>query len=179
MFRRSHLMKAAACLSIAISISGCTNPYDPGQRALGGGAIGAGTGAAIGALAGGGRGAAAGALIGGAVGAVTGAVTTPQPPMYAPEAAPAGWYPEMVWLPSPGVYVASDYAYPLFFYDGFYYAFYGGSWYSGPSYRGPWQVRPAPPPALHGFRSAAWSSYQARARSYYRSDPNWRHFRPR
>ena len=49
-----------------------------GQRAVGGGLIGAGTDAAIGAVAGGG----AGAAIGGAVGAVTGAATTPPPPRY-------------------------------------------------------------------------------------------------
>ena len=60
-------------------LSACTDPYDPGQRAVGGGLLGAGAGAAIGGLAGGGRGAAAGALIGGAVGAVGGAATTPQP----------------------------------------------------------------------------------------------------
>lgn len=70
----------AAALGLGLLLGGCTNPYDPGQRAVGGGLIGAGTGAAIGGLAGGGRGAAAGALIGGAVGAVGGAVTTPQPP---------------------------------------------------------------------------------------------------
>ena len=56
-------------------LSACTDPYDPGQRAVGGGLLGAGTGAAIGGIAGGGRGAATGALIGGAVGAVGGAVT--------------------------------------------------------------------------------------------------------
>ena len=38
---------------LALSLAGCTNPYDPGQRALGGAAIGAGAGAAIGAAAGG------------------------------------------------------------------------------------------------------------------------------
>ena len=48
-----------------------------GDRALTGGAIGAGGGAAIGAIAGGGPGAAAGALIGGAAGAATGALTSP------------------------------------------------------------------------------------------------------
>ena len=69
-----------AVVVIALGLSACTNPYDPGQRALGGGVLGAGTGAAIGGLAGGGRGAAAGALIGGAVGAVGGAATTPRPP---------------------------------------------------------------------------------------------------
>ena len=62
-----------------LSLAAC-NPYDPAQRALGGAAVGAGTGAAIGAIAGGGRGAATGALIGGAVGAVGGAVTTPREP---------------------------------------------------------------------------------------------------
>ena len=61
-------------------LAACTDPYDPGQRAVGGGLLGAGAGAAIGGLAGGGRGAAAGALVGGAVGAVGGAATTPQRP---------------------------------------------------------------------------------------------------
>ena len=60
-------------------LAGCANTYDPGQRALGGGAIGAGAGALIGGLAGGGRGALTGALIGGAVGAVGGVATTPTP----------------------------------------------------------------------------------------------------
>jgi hypothetical protein len=66
-------------LSTLIGLAAC-NPYDPGQRALGGAAIGAGTGAAIGAIAGGGRGAGIGALAGGAIGAVGGAATTPQRP---------------------------------------------------------------------------------------------------
>ena len=66
-------------LIVGLSLAGC-NRYDPGQRALVGAGIGAGTGAAIGALAGGGHGAAVGALAGGAVGAVTGAITTPRPP---------------------------------------------------------------------------------------------------
>lgn len=77
-------MKRATISVIAagllIGISGCTDPYDPGQRAIGGGLLGAGAGAAIGAAAGGGRGAATGALVGGAVGAVTGAATTPRRP---------------------------------------------------------------------------------------------------
>lgn len=65
-----------------LALASCTNPYDPGQRALGGAAIGAGTGAAIGGIAGGGTGAAIGAATGGAVGAITGAATTPPPPGY-------------------------------------------------------------------------------------------------
>ena len=48
---------------------------DPGGRALSGGLIGAGAGAAIGAATGGNP--ATGALIGGAVGAVGGAATSP------------------------------------------------------------------------------------------------------
>jgi len=66
-----------AALGVALAVSACTNPYDPGQRALGGGLIGAGTGAAIGGAVGGWQGAGIGALVGGAAGAVTGVVTTP------------------------------------------------------------------------------------------------------
>ncbi len=76
---RINRFAAAACGAV-LALSACSNPYDPGQRALGGAAIGAGAGAAIGGLAGGWHGAAIGALAGGALGAVTGAVTTPRPP---------------------------------------------------------------------------------------------------
>ncbi len=79
---RRILMPTAAALGLALSLSACTDPYDPGQRAVGGGLLGAGAGAAIGGLAGGGRGAAIGALSGGALGAVGGAATTPQRPPY-------------------------------------------------------------------------------------------------
>jgi len=72
--------RGAILVFAALSLAACTDPYDPGQRAVGGGLVGAGAGAAIGAAAGGGRGAATGALIGGAVGAVGGAATTPSPP---------------------------------------------------------------------------------------------------
>ncbi len=71
---------SASAIFFALGLSACTNPYDPGQRALGGGLLGAGAGAAIGGAAAGGSGAATGALIGGALGAVTGAATTPVPP---------------------------------------------------------------------------------------------------
>lgn len=59
---------------IAAGVSGCG--YTPGQRAVTGGAIGAGAGAAIGAATGGH--AATGALIGGGVGALGGALTAPR-----------------------------------------------------------------------------------------------------
>jgi hypothetical protein len=76
---------AIVLAGLGLGLAGC-NPYDPGQRAVGGGLLGAGAGAAIGGLAGGGQGAAIGALGGGALGAVGGAVTTPQAP------APSGYY---------------------------------------------------------------------------------------
>lgn len=69
-------------VGIVLGLSACTNPYDPVQRFVGGGLIGAGSGAAIGAAAAGGHGAALGAAVGGAVGAVTGLITTPTPPAY-------------------------------------------------------------------------------------------------
>jgi len=74
-------------------VSACTNPYDPGQRTVGGGLLGAGTGAAVGALAGGGRGAAIGAVAGGVLGAAGGAATTPhvRSPGY-DEGPPPGYY---------------------------------------------------------------------------------------
>jgi hypothetical protein len=67
---------------LVFGLSACTNPYDPVQRVVGGGLLGAGSGAAIGAAAGGGPGAALGAAIGGAVGVLGGAATTPPPPGY-------------------------------------------------------------------------------------------------
>src|SRR6266478_6982063 len=67
---------------LTLTLSACTNPYDPVQRTIGGGLIGAGSGAAIGAAAAGGHGAALGAAVGGAVGAVAGLITTPPPPAY-------------------------------------------------------------------------------------------------
>jgi hypothetical protein len=68
-------------VGLIFGLSACTNPYDPVQRTIGGGLIGAGSGAAIGAAAAGGHGAALGAAIGGAVGTVGGLITTP-PPRY-------------------------------------------------------------------------------------------------
>ena len=72
-------------VSAGLALGGCTDPYDPGQRAVGGGLLGAGGGALIGGIAGGGTGAGIGALAGGALGAVGGAATTPRrgpPPGY-------------------------------------------------------------------------------------------------
>ncbi len=77
---RMKMVLPLAALSLSLGLSACSDPYDPGQRAVAGGLLGAGGGAAIGALAGGGRGAAIGALGGGALGAGAGAVTTPSRP---------------------------------------------------------------------------------------------------
>ncbi len=79
----------AGLVSAGLAMSGCTDPYDPGQRAVGGGLLGAGGGALLGGIAGGGRGAGIGALAGGALGAVGGAATTPRPP---PPQQPPGYY---------------------------------------------------------------------------------------
>jgi hypothetical protein len=76
---KSAVVPGALAAALLIGLTSCTNPYDPAQRAVGGGLLGAGAGAAIGAAAGGGRGAATGALVGGALGAVGGAATTPSP----------------------------------------------------------------------------------------------------
>jgi hypothetical protein len=101
---RSEVVKRtiAFCVTSALilSLSACTNPYDPAQRFVGGGLLGAGAGAAIGAAAGGGPGAALGAAIGGATSAVGGVATTP---------------------PSPYGY---SYGYPGYGYPG-YYGYYG------------------------------------------------------
>jgi type IV secretory pathway TrbL component len=83
-------------LALIVGLSACTNPYDPAQRAVGGGLLGAGARATIGAAAGGGQGAALGAAIGGAAGALGGVITTPVPAYgygyYSPPASYYGYY---------------------------------------------------------------------------------------
>ena len=100
-----------AFLSLAmvagLGLTACTNPYDPGQRAVGGGLIGAGAGAALGGIAGGGRGAAIGALAGGTLGAVGGAVTTPTPPPQPYYQQAPAYYP----APQPQPYYQPRYGY--------------------------------------------------------------------
>ncbi|MEJ0045042.1 MAG: YMGG-like glycine zipper-containing protein [Rhodospirillales bacterium] len=68
---RQASMKLTMAVILCGGLAACGD--SPGERALTGGAIGAGTGAIIGGVAGG---PATGALIGGAVGAVGGAATT-------------------------------------------------------------------------------------------------------
>ena len=101
-------MKRVAALTLlaSLGLGACTNPYDPGQRAVGGGLLGAGTGAAIGGLAGGGRGAAIGALVGGGAGALGGAVTTPSRPAYQQPA-----YQQPAYQSAPPAYYQRPYSY--------------------------------------------------------------------
>jgi hypothetical protein len=65
---------------LILTTTALADPYNPADRALGGGLVGAGTGAVIGAIAGGGHGAGIGAAVGGGVGALAGAATTPPRP---------------------------------------------------------------------------------------------------
>lgn len=69
--RQSIMMTGLLCAVLALSACGQTK----GERALSGGAIGAGAGAVGGALMGGDP--VTGAIIGGAAGAATGALTDP------------------------------------------------------------------------------------------------------
>lgn len=69
------MRKFLAVCAVALTVGGVAACNTPGERAAGGGLIGAATGAGIGAAVGGGRGALAGALIGGAGGALIGAGT--------------------------------------------------------------------------------------------------------
>ena len=95
---------------LILALATCTNPYDPAQRAVGGGLLGAGAGAAIGGAVGGGHGAAVGAAIGGATGALTGAATTPPPP---PPPPPQGQYvPGFGYPPAGYGQPAPGYGYP-------------------------------------------------------------------
>jgi hypothetical protein len=77
---RKLTMAALVAAGLGFSAAASADPYNPADRAIGGGLFGAGTGAIIGAIAGGGHGAAIGAAVGGGVGAVAGAASTPPRP---------------------------------------------------------------------------------------------------
>jgi hypothetical protein len=82
--------RVALAAVVAVCLAGC---YSPGERAVGGAAIGGLGGAGIGALASGGSttGTLAGAAIGAASGATVGALTAPAPPPPPPPPACARW----------------------------------------------------------------------------------------
>lgn len=60
----TKILIAPGAIALLLGLAACTNPYDPGQRALGGGLIGA----------------------------ITGAATTPPPPGYYPPPPPPPYY---------------------------------------------------------------------------------------
>jgi hypothetical protein len=78
--KRQATIVSVIGVGLVYALAASADPYNPGERALGGGLLGAGTGAVIGAIAGGGRGAGIGAAVGGGLGAVAGAATTPARP---------------------------------------------------------------------------------------------------
>ena len=69
-----HAIKLILMTTVLLSAPACGNTW--GERAVTGGAIGAGSGAAIGSVTG--IGVLPGAIVGGAVGAGVGAATTPE-----------------------------------------------------------------------------------------------------
>ena len=77
---KQSTMAGVITAGLILAATAFADPYNPAERAVGGGLIGAGTGAVIGAIAGGGHGAGIGAAVGGGVGAIAGAATTPSPP---------------------------------------------------------------------------------------------------
>jgi len=78
--RKKSAVASLIGAGLLLATTAFADPYNPADRAIGGGLIGAGTGAAIGAIAGGGHGAGIGAAVGGGVGALMGAATTPPRP---------------------------------------------------------------------------------------------------
>jgi hypothetical protein len=139
--------------ALALGLSACTNPYDPVQRGLGGGILGAASGAAIGAAAGGGPGAALGAAIGGATGIFGGVASTPPPPPGTYFGYPAYGYP---------AYGYPGYAQPGVGYRGYGYPGYSGypAYSAAPGYGYPtYSGQPACPSA--GYGSPSNSGYPA------------------
>ena len=82
--RKRPTIPSVIIAGLLLATAASADPYNPGERAITGGLLGAGTGAVIGAIAGGGHGAGIGAAVGGGLGAVAGAATTPaRPPRHA------------------------------------------------------------------------------------------------
>ena len=78
--RKQSTVASVISAGLLLVTTAYADPYNPAERAIGGGLVGAGTGAFVGAIAGGGRGAGTGALVGGSLGAAAGAATTPARP---------------------------------------------------------------------------------------------------
>ena len=80
--RKQWAIASLIVAGLLLATTAFADPYNPADRAIGGGLLGAGTGAVIGAIAGGGHGAGIGAAVGGGVGAIMGAATTPPRPYH-------------------------------------------------------------------------------------------------
>src|SRR2546430_16305634 len=78
--RRLSIVANVIGAGLMLAAAAHADPYNPGERALGGGLLGAGTGAVIGAIAGGGRGAGIGAAGRGGARPRARAATPPGPP---------------------------------------------------------------------------------------------------
>jgi hypothetical protein len=93
--KMNRLLQTGMVGVLMLGLAGCASTRDPGQRAVGGALIGAGSGAALGAIAGGPAGAVLGAGVGAVAGAATGYATTPPPPPrqapYYPPPPPSGY----------------------------------------------------------------------------------------
>src|SRR6202007_3397729 len=79
MSKQSTIVNVIAA-GLLLTATAHADPYNPAERAIGGGLIGAGSGAVIGAIAGGGRGAGIGAAVGGGLGAYPAPATPPARP---------------------------------------------------------------------------------------------------
>lgn len=98
-------------------------------------------------------------------------VGVPVPPAVVVEAPPA-----MIFLSQPGVYVAVDVPYYIFFVSGRYYYFHNDHWYRSHGYRGPWTniKRKVLPPGLrkytihqlHDFRDREFVVYKDHGPGY-------------
>jgi len=78
--RKQATLAGVIGAGLVYAMAASADPYDPGERALGGGLLRTGTGAVTGPIAGGGHGAGMGAAVGGGLGAAT----TPTPPPRTP-----------------------------------------------------------------------------------------------
>ena len=155
------MKRFAYVLVVAGLVAGCSQPLTTREK---GTLIGAGVGAGAGAIVGNQVGhPAAGALVGAGVGAVTGAVIgdsiqsreqqappppvamAPAPVVVPPPALPPA-PPQLVWVPSWGVYVVQGH--DVVFHNNAYYYFHGGRWGLSRSYTGPWVVVTSAPPVI-------------------------------
>ena len=89
--------------------------------------------------------------------------------------------PTMIFLGTPGVYVAVGVAYDIFFIDSRYYYFHGGNWFWAPAYGGPWVhvtvkslplgLRKYKIHQLHDFRAHQYKVFKAKGPKF-----NGKHF---